>query len=1436
MKKSLLLFVSLMLAAVSAIAQPAKPTVTYSDWVEETDIYLYNVEAGMFLVGSNNWGTRAALVGGGSNSNIITYDKFLAGNGTIKGTKWQIIQAEDKREQTACFQLSNTEIAGRGLIPSGANECWVDGGPTHGDASLRDIDGWYIAKDNGNKTFQLNFSRKAAKKDEAGNEIKVDDQVVYEYTPATGVLCANKFADGELNVNIDESGAYGTWAVVTVDEYNRVVPLFNLYYAGVGLQKVLDDAKALGIDSDLSEYENLLKKADVTLEELQAATKKVSPAVDFGKVIKSAKEADPARDWSKYEAIYANPESTDADFTNNTKLIDAFLALKKALDEAKELDAAKVYAQAQALYIDDEAALADIEAETKRVNAFVSLKKALDEATSKGCNVTDYAAVYNNADATAEALAEAEEKVKDIITTNDIAEAAKDATAENPADFTSYIVNPTFDTIGDFHGWTGPFGAGGTTSTNAEVYGKSFDCYQDIKNMPAGVYMIACNGYTRYQNQTADYNAWKAGQVSETKIYLKGETNGQYFTPIKHVSEGGAFSSVASEEVTVKLDEEWGTITTGGAVTLYTPNTMAAADTYFHKSGEGGTASDRYRNEAYGPLGEGDVLRIGVFNSKATGSDWSIFDDFQLFYLGNGADAYKKWAESVKSNYNVSFEGEVYYGAPDKKNYEEILAALSDAGDKDAVSAAILNVDAAVETVTASKANYATYVSALANAQKWLEENVGNDDNYYKLSDYMEADNAEDVAVWEFPNGPVKVIIPDYQEGGFEGILSAEEIAEETTFLQTMLAEATRSTLADGSDLTSLIINPGFEENLVDGKAKGWNLDSSNGGTNSLTNWRGGNSDNYCAEAYQQNFDVYQEIEGVKDGLYEVSVQAFYRGGWPEAAWNNYKADPEMKGDAKVYSEVYMNEFSTPIRNVMEITFDKNLADNCSSFAIEGEGDDAVNVFVPNGMASASEAFSLPDNTKNYTMSAYGLVTDGKIRLGIRRLTTPPSNDGTWTLWDNFKLTYRAKNPEVVAKVLESKSQELGDLLETEEDNLTDPAKDAATYAYNESKKTGLSDAAKYDVMIETNDALVAAKENIKKVTAYKAASDAYDAAVDELKKVDENEEEAIWDDIIAMDDELQGDAYAYLTTEEVAELTAKVEKLTEDVKAATTAVQNKSIYEEMAKATDENPYDATELITNPSYDAGNDDGWSYDGSGPGRGNRSDMCEYYKASFNYYQTLVALPAGTYEVSVQCYARYNDDQNADLAALEEDTKGNLLKAHVYAKVGEGSFAEQFRLVSEGAVTDDFYSSSQREATSSVQKDDNGNFVKLYTPNNMSMAGKAFDAANQADKDIADGVEGVVAWTDAQAYRVRVVFTLEETSNVTIGVKDESNSDWCIWDNWKLTYFGNASVKENSGTNIESVDATQPADGKYFQNGQIVIVKNGVKYNIAGQIIK
>lgn len=1399
MKKSVLLFVSLLLATVSAIAQPAKPEVTYSAWVEETDVYLYNVEASMFLVGSNNWGTRAAVVGGGSKSNIITYDKFLTGNGTIKGTKWQIIQAEDKRGQNACFQISNMEISGRGLIPSVANECWVDGGPAHTDATLRDIDGWYIVKDNGDKTFQLNFTRKAAKTDEAGNEVKEGDEVVYEYTPAPGVMSISKFAEGELNVNISETESYCTWAVVTVEEYERVVPLLNLYHAGVGLQKLIDDAKALGIEADLSSYEAVLTKEGVTLEEIQNAIKKLSPTVNFGKVIAEAKKQDPERDWSKYEGIYADPESTDEIFTKNTNFINALLTLKKAIAAAQELDGTKTFLQAEALYADDDAAQAEIEDETKRVNAYASLKKVLDEAAQKNYNVAEYTAVYNNVDATTEDLAKAEEGAKNAVTRGDIAGAAANATAKNPADFTNYIVNPSFDVQEDFHGWSTGFGAGGTKSTNAEVFGKSFDVYQDIKNMPAGVYMVAVNGYTRYKDAQSDYNAWKAGQVSETKIYLQGETNGQYFTPIKHVSEGGSFTSVANEETTVKLDTEWGTITAGGPVTLYCPNTMAAADVYFHKSGENAGPSDRYRNEAYGPLGEGDVLRIGVFNKKATDTDWSIFDDFQLFYLGNGADAYQKWAESVKGNYNVTFDGDVYYGAPEKKYYEEILEVLSSASDKDAISTAILKVDQAVDSVAASKEAYATYATTLATVQKWLNENVGDDDSYYKLSDYMEAENAEDVATWEFPNGPAKVIIPDYQQGGFEGILPVKDIIAETQYVKDMLTEATRNTLADGTNLTNLIVNPGFEEELVDGKGKGWSLDTSKGGTGSLTNWRGGDSKNYCAEAYEQNFDVYQEIEGLKDGIYEVSVQAFYRGGWPEAAWNNYKKDPEMKGDAKVYSEVYLNEFSTPIRNEMEITFDTNLANNCSSFA-EGEGDDVVNVFVPNGMASASAAFSLPDNEKNYTMSAYGLVTDGKIRLGIRRLTTPPSNAGTWTLWDNFKLTYRAKNPEIVEKVLVSKSNELAELLETNEENLTDPVLQSTQEAYTESKKTDLNDAAKYEVLIETNDAIMAAKENIQQVGAYKTANEAYQAACDELEKVDESQEAEIWNQIDEMDNELEGDAFRSLSTEDLVTLIAKVEDFTKEVQAAIDDIKLAQKVAEMADATDDKPYDATSWIINPDMeDASQDsnadaskkmagwDFWKAKGNGPVKGSDGINGRSLEAwsgtigaelEFTAYQTLTGLPAGKYKLSAKA-ANASNGVVADETLWADPEKAATGRAYLCAILSDG----------------------------------------------------------ENEKAVSTPVEpNVGSATAANTYTV--TFTVEEGNDVKIGFQSIGTMPfrWFMCDDFTLTYYGTESAKVDSTDEgdvvaIEGVEEAAPATkaiaGIYNASGaKIATLQQGI----------
>lgn len=80
---------------------------------------------------------------------------------------------------------------------------------------------------------------------------------------------------------------------------------------------------------------------------------------------------------------------------------------------------------------------------------------------------------------------------------------------------------------------------------------------------------------------------------------------------------------------------------------------------------------------------------------------------------------------------------------------------------------------------------------------------------------------------------------------------------------------------------------------------------------------------------------------------------------------------------------------------------------------------------------------------------------------------------------------------------------------------------------------------------------------------------------------------------------------------------------------------------------------------------------------------------------------------------------------------------------------------------------------------------------------------------------------------------IIFKLEEEGSVEIKAQSEN---WFKADNFRLTYFGAES--EQLPTEIEGIETAAPAkaNGKYLENGRIVIMKNGVKYNVAGQRIK
>lgn len=1374
MKKSVLLFVSLLLATVSAIAQPAKPEVSYADWAsveEKTEIYFYNVEAGMFLTAGSSWGTRATLIGIKDKN---TYNDLLADASGFKGNKWLIAAAEESRGGKNCYMFENK--SGSNYLSADTKDgIWVDGGTD------RPVVGWYIAKNNGDKTFQLGYMLKTEKKDAEGNTVKDGDNIVYEYS-SMGIFGVQKFEEGDLNTYIDESEAYSTWAIVDGTEYERVQPLFQAYYAGISLQNFINEAKKQGINADFSPYEALLAKDGVTYKELQDAINKISPAVELGKAITKAKEFDGSRSWEKFEKIYANTESTVTELNDATALVNSLVALKTAINAGIDLDQAHDYSASTAIYNSDDSKKADVDTETTRVNAFVSLKKKLDEATA-GYPAVDFSeakTAYDNTQSDAKTLAEAEAKIGELQDAYDIAH----ATVDKPGDITSQLTNVDGSSATDWtRTWLGDGRAGDFHLNTWSVEGN---------NNADGTNMVV--------NFLEDWVA-KGNTLSDQKFQRN---------PVKVAP--GAYKITAN----IRVYNESGADYMKGAYLFgnVSRNSLFANEDEAQTNAVEGAKYNTYNNmlnywkdgfETYAIVPKDGTLTFGVMIENAN-YNWVAAKNFRVYYMG---DSYES-LDYVRKNSDMfaqPFPEETFAMQQLLDDYNNAIPNYGKAQNAEELLDAVQKLVSLSESVQNNANAYKAYKDRVDGLKAGIENGEidldGPDADI--LFDYLDdlgeelGPDSETAVEYGFKNGYSAYIIANR-------LLKTEEITEELEFLNKLYDAAVRTSLKDGTDLTNLIVNPGFEEELVDGKGKGWSLDTSKGGTGSLTNWRGGDSDgkNYCAEAYEQNFDVYQEIEGVKDGIYEVSVQAFYRGGSPEAAWNNYKKDPEMKGDAKVYSEVYLNEFSTPIRNVMEITLDDvsqfTSKDNYSSFAVTGEGGETTNVFVPNGMASASTSFSLEDPEKNYTMSAYGLVTDGKIRLGIRRLTTPPSNTGTWTLWDNFKLTYRAKNPELAAQVLDAKAKELNELLTTSEENMTDPVIQNSVYAYTESQKTDLSDAAKYEVLIETNDALVAAKENILQVGAYKTANEAYQAACDELEKVDESQEAEIWNQIDEMDNELEGDAFRSLSTEDLVTLIAKVEDFTKEVQAAIDDIKLAQKVAEMADATDDKPYDATSWIINPDMEDSSQDsnadaskkmaGWDFwkaKGNGPVKGSDGINGRSLEAwsgtigaelEFTAYQTLTGLPAGKYKLSAKA-ANASNGVAADETLWADPEKAATGRAYLCAILSNG----------------------------------------------------------ENEKAVSTPVEpNVGSATTANTYTV--TFTVEEGNDVKIGFQSIGTMPfrWFMCDDFTLTYYGTESAKVDSTDEgdvvaIEGVEEAAPATkaiaGIYNASGaKIATLQQGI----------
>ena len=1224
MKKLSLLLASAMLVSVSALAQPTKPTVTkflsFDDVVYNAEkAYLYNVEAGLFMTNGNEWGTHASIVTNDALANSPalagTYEELLAGKASASGLLWEIVEGN-------LYEVGDTKVLCYTFHQDAAK---AERGEMKDLPGYLYIDGWNDAEKNSEIVYvdgpeSKVFRDKWYINKLDGNTFQIgflyNEGTTEEpiYSKANGLLGAQKFADGDTRVLLIE-GANTTWALVSEDEYKSILPKLNLYYVQVGLADLISKAKEQGLSID-AEYEKLVNDANAKRDDVIAAIDIIAPTILLNEAIKEAKAVDAARSYEKFEKIAADPEVTAEELNEATTLLKALTALKKSINALEGRDNAAFLA----VYNSDESTLKEVNDTKALADTFLSLKEAIDKAKAEypSLDFSAPAAVYSNPDATAEDIAAAKDKVQSIIDDH----LAGQATVDNPKDYSHYITNATFDKVGDFTGWSGTaFGAGGTTSTCAEHYSKNFDTYQDLnggKDIPNGVYRVGVNAFYRAGKTAEDWATKDDPTVRHAQLYAASDA----------LTITTALPALATWATSENLGNQ--VVQQDG---YYLPNSMKDFTTYE----DAGLAKEVY---VYAVV-TNNKLRIGVKKSTTITDDWTIVDNFSLLYLGQGADAYALVSEDVLAEAErklsaIEWEN-VYYTKSLKEAYDKAKAQLETAADASSIESVVVLADSLVGNVAAWQA----YDDAVAKA---MESDVlidGTGEYVDRLEEYV---NGKSAPSEEFPNGTYKYIIEQLS-------LSTAEVLAETDSLNSLLDLAIKTSMKPGQDVSSMLKNPKFAEGFT-----GWtnNTTGSNKGT------AGGLKAYPCVETYDATIDVYQIVENVPDGIYSLSCRAFERP----------KGNENEKTPTGTY--LYMNDFKTPVQNIIADGLPKDDAINYVNSFFEGSvnedytntggttnndvivtNSDGDELYVPNGMSGASYAF----RAGRYEQKVYGIIEGGTMKIGL----TSNGKQVEWTLWADFILTYEGKTEESISNLIDNLCDRADEYMGENEDYITNPAYDAldkAIVAASDAQDEGDVDAM-WNALLALNKALDAAQENVAAVTALKAAIDELENASNEA----ENPSSAALDAYDEVEPKTAEDAIMNLTTEEV-------KALTEEVKKVAALLRINGDYE---NATDENPTDMTSSIVNPDFEIGNASGWTYAFAVIGNiGYQSNkVYENGDVSLNQFiegwrsgnapigdgtieQTIAVLPAGTYVLGADIIANLQSGK-------AEDTKGFFLFA-------------------------------------------------------------------------------------------------------------------------------------------------------------------------------
>lgn len=565
-------------------------------------------------------------------------------------------------------------------------------------------------------------------------------------------------------------------------------------------------------------------------------------------------------------------------------------------------------------------------------------------------------------------------------------ENAQNASIKPGDDITRKIVNPSFDNGKE--GWTVKEGnpTFNETYKNCEVYQGTFDIYQDITNIPDGVYELSVLAFQRVAENNVAYKAHDNSTEDITAFIYANDLETPFTSPYTY-----GMKENSGDDFKYNLNGE----------EVYIPNSM-----------KGMAAATTENPDAYTVtvpmLVEGGTLRIGVrekrrpSNVNNSWGDWAIWDNFRLKYIGSKGEALNavttpliaKAAGLLASNMNADVRTQ--------------LEAAKTALETEATVPGIHTLSAAIEAANTSIEAYKPLQAAIENAQTRYEENEASSTTSDVAKGLYNA--AKTTAENIYNNGTAAdAEIPAAIKALNEGVTKY--------VIHDVIADASE---AKPADITKVIANSDFATM----SSTGWDVKDGTMGFQANNNVEAG-------EFYNCTFNLQQTLVGLPAGMYRLTSQAFYRNGNNPSA----KVDDsdQLKYDVNENAFIYFSDKEIPTEEgkkvatelpenkqaIKTITALKVAEDDWNSVGLSDNGNLAKTddgMYIPDRMITA-QAYFKSDRGSAYDSDPLNFTYDGQgdFRIGLIKNVTESAD---WTIVKNFKLYYLGVDPTGISEIV----------------------------------------------------------------------------------------------------------------------------------------------------------------------------------------------------------------------------------------------------------------------------------------------------------------------------------------------------------------------------------------------------------------------------------